>query len=157
MIFTVGPVMSQGNVNNGFTNRKEARNVVDDSMKQGKWIEYLDENEEVTDDTTIYFRLSIYKDDVPQGMVREYYHNGKLRNETPYTDGHIDGLVRSYFEDGTLSLQVPYVYGKKEGIERIYYPSGKLQSETKYDSGLPEYSKKYNEDGTEATDQEGKK
>ena len=43
----------------------------------------------------------------------------------------------------------PYVYGKKEGIERMYYESGKLMSETKYDSGLPEYSTKYNEDGTE--------
>jgi hypothetical protein len=140
------PAMAQ----TGFTNKTEARNVIDNSMKQGKWVEYIDENEDISDDTTTYYRLTIYKNDVPQGVVREYYHSGKLRNETPYTDGHIDGVVKSYFENGTLSLMTPYVYGKKEGIERIYYESGKIQSETKYDSGLPEYQKKYNEDGTEA-------
>ena len=134
---------------NGFTNRAEARNNIADSLKEGKWLEYLDENEEITTDTTIYYRLTEYKHDIPNGMVREYYHSGKIRNETPYTDGHIDGIVKSYFESGVLNLMVPYVYGKKEGIERMYYESGKLMSETKYDSGLPEYSKKYNEDGTE--------
>src|ERR1700722_17874497 len=122
----------------GFTNKAEARNDIDSSMKQGKWVEYLDENEDISDDTTIYYRLTIYKNDVPTGIAREYYHSGKLRNETPYTNGHIDGVVKSYFESGKLSLEVPYVYGKKEGIERLYYESGKIMSETKYDSGLPE-------------------
>lgn len=156
MVCTIVPVMGQQPNTNGFTNRAEARNDVEDSMKQGKWIEYLDENEEVTDDTTIYYRLTIYKNDVPQGVVREYYHSGKPRNETPYTDGNIDGIVESYYESGVLNLQAPYVYGKKEGIERIYYESGKVMSETKYDNGLPEYSKKYDEDGKEITDMESK-
>src|SRR5665213_1576388 len=70
----------------GFTSKAEARNNIDSSMKQGKWVEYLDENEDISDDTTIYYRLTIYKNDVPTGIAREYYHSGNLRNDTLYHD-----------------------------------------------------------------------
>ncbi|MGP8214130.1 MAG: toxin-antitoxin system YwqK family antitoxin [Bacteroidia bacterium] len=137
---------------NGFTNKAEAKNMMKDSLKEGKWVEYFDENQDTTSDTSqvVYYSLTEYKAGNPVGIVREYYKSGKLYSETPYSaDGHIDGVLKNYYESGVLSYMVPYVYGKKEGVERYYYPDGKIQSETKYDSGLPEVSKKYNEDGTE--------
>jgi antitoxin component YwqK of YwqJK toxin-antitoxin module len=144
--------MAQG----GFTDKTMAQNgFTKDSVKTGKWMEFIDENEQVTTDTSeeAYYSLIEYKNGNPVGIAREYYKSGKLRSETPYgADGHIDGIAKSYFESGVVSLMTPYVYGKKEGVERTYYESGKIASETKYDNGLPEIQKRFNEDGTEIID-----
>ncbi|HSY75402.1 MAG TPA: hypothetical protein VK890_01020 [Bacteroidia bacterium] len=149
-------ILLSATAQNGFTDKTLAQNgFTKDSTKQGYWIEYLDENEQVTTDTAeeAYYTLTIYKAGIPTGMVREYYKSGKIRNETPYTtDGHIDGIAKGYFESGVISTMTPYVYGKKEGTERTYYESGKIASETKYDNGLPEVQKRYNEDGTPIND-----
>jgi hypothetical protein len=65
----------------GFTNKAEARNILKDTIKEGKWVEYIDRNLHDTKDTNAsIYRLSVYKSGRPYGMVRYYY---KLRIKTP--------------------------------------------------------------------------
>ncbi len=60
-------------------------------------------------------------------QVREYYPNGKLKNEIPYVNGKIQGIKKSYFEDGSLHREEEYREGKREGVSREYFGNGALK------------------------------
>lgn len=40
----------------------------------------------------------------------------------------INGIVKEYYEDGKLRYEFPYKDGKENGIKKWYYKSGKLES-----------------------------
>jgi antitoxin component YwqK of YwqJK toxin-antitoxin module len=88
----------------GFTNKAEAKNELVNGVKEGKWVEYLvpcPDGMMITNDTTMYFfcKLTFYKTGKPQGIVREYYKNGKLFSATAYTNGKA-GVSIFYDENG---------------------------------------------------------
>ncbi len=69
--------------NPGFTCKSEAHNLTSNGLKVGKWLEYLDELENVITDTTKisdtglvakYYRLTYYNRGAPEGVVRYYYN-----------------------------------------------------------------------------------
>ena|GEM_PF-3077015 len=64
----------------GFTNRAEAKNLMVNGQKQGKWVEYIDADNLVTNDPqkAQAYRLIIYKEGHPYGVIREYNKSGKL-------------------------------------------------------------------------------
>jgi antitoxin component YwqK of YwqJK toxin-antitoxin module len=64
----------------GFTNKAEAKNLTVNGLMEGKWIEYTNNtNDNFTNDTnSLYYRLSVYKDNKPIGVQRGYYKSGKL-------------------------------------------------------------------------------
>src|ERR1700722_12669170 len=82
-----------------FINRKEAKNLKVNGVKEGKWVEYGFLFWIVRSDTLSY-TLTIYKHGVPYGMVRKYYMNGKLDGETNYKDGKPDGVATGYYKNG---------------------------------------------------------
>jgi len=97
----------------GFFSKSEAENNLNDTVKGGKWLEYLDVNEKVTKDTNApYYRLTEYKHGKPVGIVRAYYRDGHLKHQMEYSDGKANGDAKAYYEDGTLQQQYKCNDGK---------------------------------------------
>jgi antitoxin component YwqK of YwqJK toxin-antitoxin module len=107
----------------GFANKAEAKNELNkDSLKEGKWIEYLgDDNDVVPDTSAPFYRLTIYKADEPYGVVKVFFKSGKLNFYIPYLYGKINGVQKSYYESGKLWTESPYSKGEENGIEKDYY------------------------------------
>ena len=49
-------------------------------------------------------------------VKREYWENGKLRNEIHYKDGKRNGLWTTWHESGKKSSEYMYKDGKQEGL-----------------------------------------
>jgi len=138
-----------------FSDRKEAKNLMVNGVKQGKWIEYYDNaNHPLTSaKDAIYILLIVYKDGLPYGIVRKYdgsqlfatipYKNGKrngimkkyyfynkgVKSEIPYINDSICGIVRDYYETPyNLKCETPYVGDQMNGIQKAYRTDGKTIS-----------------------------
>ena len=152
LAFTINAMGQAAPDSNGFTAKAEATNLRTDSLKVGKWLEYLDASSRVTPDTNApFYRLTIYKKGQPYGIVRGYtkkgmqcykityrdgkrngfsqtYEKGRVITSTPYTNDSIDGIAKEFYESGGLKSEVTYVHNKKNGVARGYYEDGKLMT-----------------------------
>lgn len=63
------------------------------------------------------------------GLIKEYYDNGKVRSAIPYKGNKIHGMRKEYYETGKLIVKIPYKYGVLNGVLKEYYQSGKLRFE----------------------------
>src|ERR1700720_4657367 len=70
----------------GFTNKAEAKNLMVNGLKEGKWIEYMDSNWLPTVDT-VYYLLVLYKQNYAFGLVHGYYRSGELYCIFPNSNG----------------------------------------------------------------------
>jgi antitoxin component YwqK of YwqJK toxin-antitoxin module len=143
----------------GFKNKKEAKNRKVNGKKEGKWIEYYTDEDEAdnihpTNDSSIAasYVLVIYRNDKAEGIVRNYWKNGKLSAEIQYKNGSRNGFERDYADDGTVILEamfvndrlngpyieyagknkreeLNYVNDQQTGIKKEYYDDGHLKSE----------------------------
>jgi antitoxin component YwqK of YwqJK toxin-antitoxin module len=86
---------------------------------------------------------------IPDGIVKEYHKNGKLRREDNYKDGKLDGICKTYHENGKLWIEWNYKDGKlMNAICKIYYENGKLWVEWNYKDGKRNgISKEYYKNG----------
>lgn len=83
----------------GFARKAEAKNQLMDDVKEGKWVEYVKNDSEVTTDTNApFYKLTFYVSGKPYGIVRGYFKTGELRAETPYKDGVKNGLEKSVLQ-----------------------------------------------------------
>lgn len=57
-------------------------------------------------------------------VLREYYPNGQLKEETNWKDGEREGPYKEYYESGELREEVSAKDGKPEGIYKRYYKTG---------------------------------
>lgn len=113
------------------------------------------------------------KDSLRQGVWKEFYANGKLRNEVVYRDnkkhgldiswyngsgcvkqemyynhGQLDGPVTHYGKNCKKELIENYKNGVKEGLEVAYHANGKILSEGNFKKGnLDGVYKVYNKNG----------
>jgi hypothetical protein len=80
ILFLFVTLSAFGQTDTGFTNKAEAKNLMVNGMKEGKWIEYIDADNLVTTNKqkAQCYRLIVYKNDVAYGKVREYTKDGKL-------------------------------------------------------------------------------
>ncbi|HTA82669.1 MAG TPA: toxin-antitoxin system YwqK family antitoxin [Bacteroidia bacterium] len=136
-ILSVNMILGQQvQLDSGFTNKAEAKNLYKDSLKEGKWIEYYDNVGRLTTDTSApYYHLAIYKDDKMNGKVRRYDKSGVLRIETTYVIGIIQGVSRIYDDNGILLSTAIFVNGKETGIHRDYYEDGEIRQEAGFVDG----------------------
>ncbi|MBO7244784.1 MAG: toxin-antitoxin system YwqK family antitoxin [Alphaproteobacteria bacterium] len=87
------------------------------------------------------------------GILKEYYENGKLKRETPYKNGVNEGIEKGYYESGNLFGEVPYKNGMPEGIVKEYYENGNLRFEVPYKNRAREgIAKEYYENGNLRTE-----
>jgi antitoxin component YwqK of YwqJK toxin-antitoxin module len=134
----------------GFTNKAEAKKLTAKGVKEGKWIEYFNQdNPNYKDTNAPSYRLTIYKTGKPYGIVHYYYNNGALLSETPYKDGIINGILTLYYKNGKIKRKTPFVNGVINGIEKEYYENGKLKKETTYNNDVAGTIKDYDKNGNE--------
>jgi antitoxin component YwqK of YwqJK toxin-antitoxin module len=96
---------------------KQPNELNENGNKQGLWITFMFSNFEqclLAEDAS-YYRIAEYEDGVPQGIVRDYYRDGKLQFE------------------GKLISEFPSVYDE---TIRIYWASGSLKKEEVYKNGV---------------------
>lgn len=91
---------------------------------------------------------------IPDGPVREYYEDGRLRAEIEFRDGERDGPARYYFPDGTLQSEVNWSGGRLEGTARVYRPGGTLSFLETYHEGVLVRRRHYDPRGQLNYDQE---
>jgi antitoxin component YwqK of YwqJK toxin-antitoxin module len=114
----------------GFTNKAEAENKTVNGLKEGKWVEYVDNNLAITTDNTApQYRLTVYKAGEIYGIVRQYLKNGKLLQEVPYRGGKVNGMVNRFYENGRMEEETPYTNNVRNGVQKDYYDNGKLSAE----------------------------
>jgi antitoxin component YwqK of YwqJK toxin-antitoxin module len=58
-------------------------------------------------------------------IKKEYYSNGNLKFEAPYSNGVENGIVKGYYESGELLFTQEYKDGKGKGKEVKYLKNGK--------------------------------
>ena len=69
------------------------------------------------------------------GLVKQYYADGKIKVEAEYKNNVREGIYKNYYENGNLMLLFNYKDGKTDGICKRYYRSGSLMLEQNYTSG----------------------
>ena len=57
------------------------------------------------------------------GINKEYYENGTIKEEVSYGNGKLHGIFKEYYEDGSLKSEGNYNNGVMDGIVKEYYPS----------------------------------
>jgi antitoxin component YwqK of YwqJK toxin-antitoxin module len=112
----------------GFTNKTEASNQLIDGVKEGKWVEYykIVNGDEVivTSKHAPLYRLTIYKDNKPHGLVREYSRKGKLWSKIYYVRDKLNKI--EYFANGTMNLKDSIMDSDEHGIIKTYFKDGHL-------------------------------
>lgn len=148
------PALAQDSL--GFSNKKEAKNLVANGVKEGKWIEYIGKwglvlagTSKETISQALGYRLTIYKAGKPFQIAREYDNKGKLNVTTPYDSiGRKDGIEKRFYEDGELFSEMPYSNDTAVGISKTYRDKGGISTESPYVKGrLNGIEKQYYESG----------
>src|ERR1700679_660534 len=156
----------------GFTNKAEAKNLMVNGEKEGKGVEYTNGQKIVTDTMSLY-RLTVYKEGKPYGIVKEYtcitntlfsichYLNGKetgikvlyfeggegdILAKIPYKNGLKNGVEECYYGENHLMQLIPFKDDKIDGIEKAYYRDRKLRIETSYSNGMKNGEEKNHEE-----------
>jgi antitoxin component YwqK of YwqJK toxin-antitoxin module len=71
----------------------------------------------------LYKTQTFNNDGEREGLLKEFYENGKTQLEEQYSNGHLSGLSKMYNEDGSLWQE--FLYKKKKLIEyRAFKPDG---------------------------------
>ncbi|MFH1619295.1 MAG: hypothetical protein ABIG11_05255 [bacterium] len=75
--------------------------------------------------------------EIPDGVVRERYDNGRLKSEKTFKSGAAEGPAKGYFPDGKkIQTSAFYKNNKPEGVLKIYGDSGNLLYEQNFKDGL---------------------
>ncbi len=55
------------------------------------------------------------------GIIKEYYNNGKIKEEVSYKDGKLNGIFKEYYENGSLKSEGRFKNGFLDGKVKEYY------------------------------------
>ncbi len=91
-----------------------------------------------------------YNNNRPSGYAKFYYDNGKISEEGVWENNRWVGSYKYYYENGQISNEFTYNdQGKREGAQKYYHPNGKVMIEGSWKDGKEAgLLKKYNEDGS---------
>ncbi|WP_426667688.1 tetratricopeptide repeat protein [Mucilaginibacter sp. McL0603] len=106
-------------LNAHFPNGKLARECAySGGVKNGMDIMYYANGQVWTVDTSAY--------SISEGSYKEYYPDGKLKFDYPYTADNVDGICREFNPNGTLKKEEPYDNGSYQGPVKYFDAGGKL-------------------------------
>lgn len=77
-----------------------------------------------------------YKNDLRDGIWKQYFDSGKLKLETAYVKDTVDGYYTFYLDNGNFYCMGLYKKGLKEGVWTYKDDTGK-KIEIKYKKGVP--------------------
>ena len=107
-----------------------AQNVTDSKgLKQGEWRK-LDANGKL-----IY--QGQFKENVPQGVFKYFYEDGKLRSELTYSGNGKTANAVNFHPNGKKMAEGLYVETKKDGAWKYYNDLEIISSEEFYQKGIP--------------------
>ena len=157
-----------GQTNSGFTNKAEAKNIIINGLKEGKWIEYISDDGIISYDSSSIengigivdsngnivgipseYYLIVYKSDKRNGIERDYDISGILRSEIPYDNDTINGVVRTFYKSGKLKNEGVWSNDKMNGIQKEYYEDGKLKTEISFAKGVKGTTRNFDKNGAE--------
>ncbi len=133
----------------GFTNKAEAKNLMVNGLKEGKWVEYFDADEEGQGINTHYYILTVYKAGNKYGIEKCYDSNGILLRKYLYENGEKNGVAKGYYESGKLYWEATFKDGKINGLHKTYYSNGKLKCVKVYSNSSLISTKNFDENGNE--------
>ena len=67
-----------------------------------------------------------------QGLIKEYYSNGKLKSKGNYKNDLKYGIHQEYYRNGKLKSKGNYKNGQEYGIHQYYYENGLLKEKETY-------------------------
>lgn len=140
--FSIIATSQQALPDSGFTNKAEATNKKVNGVKEGKWVEYYREYDNLNGAGlklkklqfihTKHYHLLVYKAGKQEGIDRQY-DDGKLFCITPYKNGKIDGVEKCYNDDGTVWMEATYTNDTLNGVMKHNTIDGQLRDEGYYD------------------------
>ncbi len=71
------------------------------------------------------------------GVCKQFYKNGKLKQERQLVDGKNNGFFRNFSESGVLLEEGTFKDNRHHGWFKYYDEQGKLTVEVEYDNGIP--------------------
>lgn len=88
------------------------------------------------------------QDEEPTNETIYYNAEGFAVSKQPYEDGELNGVVRSWYYNKQLKEETTYKDGKKNGVSKSWFPNGKLSTVAFYDDDvLQDYVYDYNSKG----------
>lgn len=83
-----------------------------------------------------------------EGVQKNYYEDGKIKNEVTYVDGRREGPARQYYTNGQAESEITYKNNVKDGPSKWYYEDGILYQEVTFRNGKKQsVEKKYHNTG----------
>ncbi len=76
-----------------------------------------------------------YKNNVPNGLRKNYHQSGTLKSKYSYDDDKISGDWIAYYENAKLSESGTYKDDERTGVWKEYHNNGKLKGEGEYKEG----------------------
>jgi antitoxin component YwqK of YwqJK toxin-antitoxin module len=82
------------------------------------------------------------------GLFRQYYENGKIQEESNFTDDQKNGFTKWFNKNGRMIATYHYLNGNFDGIQKTYYENDSVQSVYYYqDNKLSGDSKEFYRNG----------
>jgi len=92
---------------------------------------------------------------IPDGIVSEYYPNGRVRSKVSFKDGVAHGKGIDYYLSGEVSEESDFERGQLHGASKLYRRNGLLWIETTYCHGrLNGVLRSYHDNGNPETEAE---
>jgi len=79
-----------------------------------------------------------YHLDTLQGVAEAYYENVQLKVSYQNNNNEIQGRYHAYYENGKLAMKQWFEHGTLHGVQQTYYPTGQMNSQCTYDNGQKE-------------------
>jgi antitoxin component YwqK of YwqJK toxin-antitoxin module len=96
--------------------------------KQGYWKKY--------DKETLLYE-GLFKDDVPVGIFKYYYADGKLKSTTDFINGTHKVKTQLFHVNGKKSAEGEFIDQQKNGTWYYYSPQEILIKQENYKNGIP--------------------
>jgi uncharacterized protein len=77
-----------------------------------------------------------FKDNLPNGLMEEFYPNGQIKKLVNFSHGKLNGEFFEFSESGEVLLSGQYLDDLKEGDWNSYYRDGSKKSEYSYSNNL---------------------
>jgi antitoxin component YwqK of YwqJK toxin-antitoxin module len=86
---------------------------------------------------------------VPDGLVKEFFFDGAVREEVYYKNGKKEGVAKLYNSKGVVRGEFNFKNGIQDGLSKTYYDTGELLKEITFKKGkLEGVNREYARDGT---------
>ena len=149
------------------------------------------EKDVVTEHDTVYLKITMnkitgvvynkhgdigkYIVGLKDGLHREWFRNGNLKDEITYLNGYkngefkywddkgqllkkgqyindsLEGFIKEWYHNGNIKLEVHYIKGEMHGLRTEWYKSGHKWSEQQMEKGYVVSGRHFYNDGTEIT------